>query len=133
MYTPTSTYVQQSQGLNLYSPYEFDILKNADFSIEMRRITKIVTIIGSVASVVSPVFSYDSTIPLIVTSVSAIAWFGFHKLTQKLEPQAQSMIRELQKRPTDNQDNKSSIQFHSRKELQDSKKRLLAQLTSTNT
>ena len=127
-----STYVQQSQRLNLYSPYELDILKNADFSIEMRRITKIVTIIGSVASAVSHVFTYDSTLPLIVTSVSAIAWFGFHKLAQKFEPQAQSMIRELQQRPTNNQENKSSIQIHSRKDFQDSKKILLGQLTSTN-
>jgi hypothetical protein len=124
------TYFSQAQGLEAHSPYELDILKNADLSIEIKEIAKIGTIIGTVACVVSPIFNYDLTTPLIVTSVSAIAWFGLHKLAQKLEPQAQSMIRELQERTPENQNNRFSFQFNSREEFNQSKQKLLGQLIS---
>lgn len=129
MFIQSSTYAQQAKGLELHSPYELDILTNADFSIKMRGLAKIGTIIGSVASAVSPIFSYDPTISLVVTSVSAIAWVGSHKLAQTLEPQAQKMIRELQER-TPNQANLTRFSIGSRQNFQDSKKRMLEQLSS---
>ncbi len=130
MYARFSTYAEKAEKLQLNSPYEFDILTNADFVIKMRKSAKIGTIIGSVASAASSIFSYDPTIFLVVTSVSAIAWFGSHKLVQTLEPKAQRMIQELKGRPPSNTTNATEIKINSRREFQKSKGELLKKMIS---
>lgn len=135
MFTQTLTYCQQSEGLNLYNSYQEDILKNADRAIEIRKIAMAGTIIGSILLVASSIFSWDPTVPMVITSVSVLAWFGSHQLVQKLEPEAQSLIHDLQKEAINNQNTKpgTQISFDSLQEFIESKKRLRAQLNSTST
>lgn len=87
MTTSLLSYQQQAEELSLCGGYE------KEFSNKIKKLGRVLTIIGIVVIIFNFIFGYDLKKPLLVTFVSAIYWIGFHIFSQSLEQQVQQVIQ----------------------------------------
>ncbi len=88
-----SNYYEQSRGLPKENDFQIMTVKLADYSTYARELTKVVAVAGLVTTAVCFLFNSDPTIPLICTTISGIGWLLTRTCAQRLEPQAQDMIK----------------------------------------
>jgi hypothetical protein len=88
-----SNYYQQSHGLPAEDELQLMLLKWADASTLVRESSKYGTAIGLVVSATSLVFNFNPTIALTFTAISGVSWLLSRTCAQKLEPEAEEMIK----------------------------------------
>lgn len=91
--TYITNYTMQARGLPIQNGFQQKTLQCADGVTRLRELGKLSAVGGLVSSIASVAFGYDPKLSLAVSLVAGATWLCFRKMAQKLEPQAQDLIK----------------------------------------
>lgn len=88
-----TNYCEQVRGLPAENDFQLVLLNCTDISTYVRETCKCGAVVSLVISASSAVFNFDPTIAFTSTPIFGVSWLIGRTCAQKLEPQAQDMIK----------------------------------------